>query len=1403
MGWVLLAAGILVCRSQTPPASGNPPPPTIPQVTERGANHQVWQWQTFEAGPNGIVSTHYHKLTELATGMHYWQNGQWVPSVPQINVMADGSAAAVQGQHQAYFPADIFQGQIGLTTPDGLQLQSQPVGLSYADGTKTVFIAILTNSIGQLVASNQITYPNAFAGLKADLLYEYKPSGFEQNVVLRQQPPSPDALGLNPATTRLQMVTEFFDSPEPAQDANDGVMADATLTFGQMKMVQGKAFAIQPNSQLPAANSETTVYKSWVHVDGRTFLIEEVPLPQISAQLATLPLTASSTLPAASPASVLCKVSSSRLLPPSHPAQASTNHIQLARAAFNQNPGLVLDYVALIANQTNYVFQGDGTFYVSGEYNLLGTNIFEGGAVIKMNSSGQIDIDQHGTVVCQTAAYRPTIFTSLNDDSVGEQLSFSSGTPALGDVSTFLKLNATNVTLHDLRFSYYRYGIKQTALPASLDVTNGQFTYGDIAIYGGNVGLHNVLIARSLNEGNGAVDFQGTTLLGENVTGDFGYGFAEAESAGSTVCLTNCLLTRQPLLTPHSYSVTLQTNYTASLPSPSLPVFQTLGGGSYYLTNGSPYRNLGTTNVSAGLLPLLRAKTTWPPTNYASRTFSANLTLYPLVPRDTNAAPDLGYHYDPLDYVVGEATLSANTTMTVAPGTALGWFFTNPYGGAGLWLSDGAQLNGNGTGANPCIVSHYSLVQEGNGNWVTVGWGSALMLNGGSSSNPPQLNCQFTQWHDLNFSGGADFRDYWAYGLANLANCEFYDCAIASFGPAYYFTNCLFDREYVAFWAQDDAASNAFVNCTFYNGCLALCRYSGQSPSYWRIQNTAFDGTGMNTVDNLAGNTSYTAFDYNAYNISNTSWTTYDLGTASSGVLEDAGAHDLTVTNYNWQSGALGNFYLPPNSALIDAGNNNANLVGLYLFTTQTNQNPDTNLVDIGYHYPILGYIPSGLVAYWRLNDGYGSTAKDSVGGNDLTLVGSPTWGEGYLTFNGSSQYGDAGNPSALDIAGDITICAWVNSTSFPASGDLQVPVEKGGNGTTDGSTEGYFIRYFNYGGVKLEDAAYNGSTQVGNSIPNLNQLGQWYFLTAAFDSSIKTWYLYVNATLVGKTTGPFGPLSTSAPLYVGAASISGVTSRFFNGSIHDVGIYKRALSADEIEVNFLNTEFSSKVSVPDLLYYKMTDAEAQQTNVNRIVLSDYSLLGGHNGYGYAPGSVWQWTNNVAGTTNALHFNGANSTLTVTNSSTAFNFTNNPFTANMWVSMEHSSDGYLMQNGAVTSGWYITVGGDHIYLGSETASSSSYVETVGVAVGNDVWHMVTCVWDGTNAFIYIDGSQVAITGTFSAPASSAYSLVMGLDSSGANRLDGQIWLTQIWGSALSPTDIANLYFQQVNGIQWP
>jgi hypothetical protein len=124
---------------------------------------------------------------------------------------------------------------------------------------------------------------------------------------------------------------------------------------------------------------------------------------------------------------------------------------------------------------------------------------------------------------------------------------------------------------------------------------------------------------------------------------------------GTNLFLTNCLLSAVTNLG------NCFTQCVAIVPG-SNGVFQTVGGANFYLANGSPYRDAGTTNINPTLLAQLAKKTTFPPVLCINSNFNALTTLGPQAQRDTNA-PDLGYHYESLDYVFSGVVI--NTNMTV------------------------------------------------------------------------------------------------------------------------------------------------------------------------------------------------------------------------------------------------------------------------------------------------------------------------------------------------------------------------------------------------------------------------------------------------------------------------------------------------------------------------------------------------------------------------------------------------------------------------------------------------------------------------------------------------------------------------------------------------------------------
>jgi hypothetical protein len=210
------------------------------------------------------------------------------------------------------------------------------------------------------------------------------------------------------------------------------------------------------------------------------------------------------------------------------------------------------------------------------------------------------------------------------------------------------------------------------------------------------------------------------------------------------------------------------------------------------------------------------------------------------------------------------------------------------------------------------------------------------------------------------------------------------------------------------------------------------------------------------------------------------------------------------------------------------------------------------------------GYITNGLAAYWRFNDGSGSTAADSSGnGNTLPLIGSPSWGSNYVVFNGSSQYGDINGSafSSLDQQSK-TICAWINKDSSSQKGIINKYVSGGWSFQV---LENNRLDWF------VDDYTPDLTDQGPATITP----GTWTFVAVTWAypntaSNAVSYYINGELNWSSETGGAYESSSSGADLQVGNV-FTGPTYAF-DGGMHDVAIYDRVLSAAEIETNYVIT---------------------------------------------------------------------------------------------------------------------------------------------------------------------------------------------------------------------------------------
>ncbi len=202
----------------------------------------------------------------------------------------------------------------------------------------------------------------------------------------------------------------------------------------------------------------------------------------------------------------------------------------------------------------------------------------------------------------------------------------------------------------------------------------------------------------------------------------------------------------------------------------------------------------------------------------------------------------------------------------------------------------------------------------------------------------------------------------------------------------------------------------------------------------------------------------------------------------------------------------------------------------------------------------VSGIALGDLVAHWPLDEGSGTTAYDSAGSNDGTLMSGPVWVTGRigggLQFNGSS-YVDCGNHTSLNITSTITLAVWVN-TNDSGNDEHNPYLAKGDTSYAIKHQLGNNIEYFIF-----DDTWHTARFPVDNTFN-----GDWHHLAGTYDGS--NLRLYVDGDLKD-TVAHVGAIATNN-YNVNIGRNSEQIGRFYNGIIDDARIYNHVLTQTEIQ---------------------------------------------------------------------------------------------------------------------------------------------------------------------------------------------------------------------------------------------
>jgi len=197
----------------------------------------------------------------------------------------------------------------------------------------------------------------------------------------------------------------------------------------------------------------------------------------------------------------------------------------------------------------------------------------------------------------------------------------------------------------------------------------------------------------------------------------------------------------------------------------------------------------------------------------------------------------------------------------------------------------------------------------------------------------------------------------------------------------------------------------------------------------------------------------------------------------------------------------------------------------------------------------------------WRKNQTYDLSGRDTIGTlTNMSTTSTPAAGKigQALKLDGVDDYVNAGAPSILNSLGDYTVSAWIKTSS---AANYLVIASK-----WDQSSNGYMLMIDSLGKPELWSEGLPSSTNYIITGGTAVNDGKWHHIVG--ERSGATIYLFVDgvsaATPVAASTET---ITTASPQLIGAYwNGAGAPSVwFFPGTIDDVRIHNRALSAAEI----------------------------------------------------------------------------------------------------------------------------------------------------------------------------------------------------------------------------------------------
>ena len=407
------------------------------------------------------------------------------------------------------------------------------------------------------------------------------------------------------------------------------------------------------------------------------------------------------------------------------------------------------------------------------------------------------------------------------------------------------------------------------------------------------------------------------------------------------------------------------------------------------------------------------------------------------------------------------------------------------------------------------------------------------------------------------------------------------------------------------------------------------------------------------------------------------------------------------------------------------------------------------------------------LVASYSLN-GNGKDATQF--GNTAELDSAATATTNRFGWASNALKGAATADNSIALQSDYTtIGFWINPASFPAQGESYLLSE-------GGYQERWKISLPNHGKpVFTTHAGGVCCSDLDSGTPLA--LNTWTYVTMVHDGAKDI--IYFNGVQVSQKTSTGALDKTKYPLGIGYDPIN--NSNFFDtGSLDDIEIYNRALSATEIAALYAAQNVAPTVGGNLVADYKASgNANDATAYGNNAVVNGAQLT----------------TDRFNKANQAYSFDGVTQSLLAANSPQL----NSPFTTiSFWVnpkSLPASGEVYLLSHGGYQERWKISLPnhGKPVFTTHAGGVCCSDLDS-GTPLVVGTWTHVVMVHDGAKDIIYFNGVKVSEKTSTGNLDTTTKPLGIGYDPIGnGNYFNGSLDEIEIYNVALSAAEIATLY----------